>query len=96
MASNEKTLEWEKEAFKKFELMINKMPVFHRRMADRAVKEKAQALAKARGACLVEEQDIIQAFFTEVPTPFYSLMIRLLEDVKFDYKKYGLLKNGKK
>jgi hypothetical protein len=44
----------------------------------------------ARGSRVVEEADLMQAMFTEVPMQFYSLMIRLLDQVGFDYKKYHL------
>lgn len=82
-------MEWDNKTQGKFKLMISKMPVFHRRIAEEAVTLKAQENAKARGAAKVEEEDVISALFSDVPKPFYSLMIRLLEDVGFDYKKYG-------
>jgi hypothetical protein len=37
----------------------------------------------------VQEEDIIRAFLGEVPKAFYSLMIRIMDEVGFDYKKYG-------
>ena len=45
-------------------------------------------LAKARGAAQVEEQDIVRAFCAEVPKAFYSLMVRLFEEVGFNYREY--------
>jgi len=42
----------------------------------------------ARGSSTVEEMDIVQAFSTEVPKAFYSLMIRIMDEAGFDYKKY--------
>ena len=82
-------MEWDNKTQEKFKLMISKMPVFHRRIAEEAVTLKAQENANARGAAKVEEADVISALFSDVPKPFYSLMIRLLEDVGFDYRKYG-------
>ena len=82
-------MEWNIKTQEKFKLMVAKMPVFHRRIAEEAVTLKAQENAKARAARQVEEQDVIAALFSDVPKPFYSLMIRLLEDVGFDYRKYG-------
>mgnify|MGYP001589725897 FL=1 len=82
-------MEWDIKTREKFKLMISKMPVFHRRIAEEAVTLKAQENTRARGAALVSEADVISALFSDVPKPFYSLMIRLLEDVKFDYRKYG-------
>ena len=85
-------MNWDFHTQEKFKLMISKMPVFHRRIAEEAVTLKAQENARERGVSQVEEADVISALFSDVPKPFYSLMIRLLEDVKFDYRKYGFPK----
>lgn len=79
---------WSETVLKKFNLMIQKMPLFHRRIAEDLVKNKAEANAKERSANLVEEKDVVKAFFSEVPKPFYSLMIRLMDNVGFNYKEY--------
>ncbi len=81
-------LKWEKEALLKFNLMIEKIPLFHRKIAQQVVHKKAQLNAQERGSSLVEEPDIVRAFFSEVPFAFYSLMIRLLDEVGFHYKEY--------
>ena len=86
-------MNWDIKTQEKFKLMIAKMPVFHRRIAEEAVTIKALENAKARAASRVEEQDVIAALFSDVPKPFYSLMIRLLEDVGFEYRKYGYPRN---
>lgn len=85
-------MDWDIKTQEKFKLMVSKMPVFHRRIAEEAVTLKAQENALERGAGLVSEEDVISALFSDVPKPFYSLMIRLLEDVGFDYRKYGFPK----
>ena len=85
-------MDWDTKTQEKFKLMISKMPVFHRRIAEEAVTLKAQENARERGVSQVEEADVISALFSDVPKPFYSLMIRLLEDVGFDYRKYGFPK----
>ena len=56
---------------------------------EEAVTKDAEKNAVSRKAAQVEEQDVIAAFFSEVPSPFYSMMVRLLEQSGFDYKKYG-------
>jgi len=88
-------MQWESNVQEKFRLMISKMPVFHRRIAEEAVTKEAEEIAQARKAQQVEEQDVLNAFFTDVPSPFYSMMIRLLEQSGFDYKKYGFPKASK-
>ena len=87
-------MDWEKSTQEKFQVMTSKIPVFHRRITEEAVTKRAQELAKQRSAVMVEEQDVIGAFFTDVPSPFYSMMVRLLEQTGFDYKKYGYPKHG--
>lgn len=89
-------MNWETKTQEKFKLIISKIPIFHRRITEEAVTKRAEEIALARNGGVVEEQDVVAAFFTDVPSPFYSMMIRLLEQTGFDYKKYGFPKNGKK
>jgi len=74
--------------------MISKIPVFHRGITEEAVTKKAEENARLRKSKQIEEEDVISAFFSDVPSPFYSMMVRLLEQVGFDYRKYGFPKNG--
>lgn len=87
-------MNWETETKEKFGVMISKIPVFHRRITEEAVTKRAEEIASLRKSAQVQEQDVISAFFTDVPSPFYSMMVRLLEQTGFDYKKYGLPKNN--
>ncbi|MBN1869604.1 MAG: hypothetical protein JW847_03390 [Candidatus Omnitrophica bacterium] len=80
-------LKWETNALKKYQLIIAKIPLFHRDIAKTVVDKKAESNAKERGADMIEEADIISAFMTEVPKAFYSLMIRLFDEVGFKYKE---------
>ncbi|MCA9400491.1 MAG: DUF2621 family protein [Candidatus Omnitrophica bacterium] len=88
MSDESPNIPWDAEVKKKYETMIAKIPMFHREIAKKVVDKKAVILADERQSKQVEEEDIIRAFFAEVPMTFYSLMIRLFEDVGFDYKKY--------
>jgi hypothetical protein len=81
---------WEKMTEEKFRKMLVKMPIFHRHMTEVTATQKAETNARERGSRIVEEADLMRAMFSEVPLQFYSLMIRLLDNVGFDYKKYGL------
>lgn len=85
-------MEWEVDAQAKFKTVISRLPIFHRHIAESAVKERAEEKARLRTAAQVQEQDIIAAFFSDVPSPFYSMMVRLLEQSGFDYRKYGFPK----
>lgn len=86
---------WENKTAEKFKVLITKIPVFHRRITESVVSRDAEQNASLRSSACVEEQDVIEAFFSDVPSPFYSMMMRLLEQNGFDYKKYGYPKNIK-
>jgi len=86
---------WETVTESKFKLLISKIPVFHRHITEATVIRQAEAVARARNSSQVQEQDVVAAFFSDVPSPFYSMMVRLLGQNGFDYKKYGFPKNIK-
>lgn len=79
-------LQWEESALKKYKGMISKIPMFHREIAQTVVDKQAAINARERGANMIEEDDIVRAFLSEVPKSFYSLMIRLFDEVGFDYE----------
>lgn len=79
---------WDVKTQEKFTAMIAKIPLFHREIAREVVEKKAQFNAQARGASCVEEIDVVDAFFTEVPKAFYSLMIRILDEAGLNYEKH--------
>lgn len=82
-------MEWDNKTQEKFKVMISKIPVFHRHITEDVVIREAEENARRRDSARIEEQDVISAFFSDVPSPFYSMMVRLLEQTGFDYKKYG-------
>jgi hypothetical protein len=88
MTQTEPKMDWEKEALYKFNRMIERLPLFHRQIAKDIVIKKALLNAQDRGSKTVEEGDILRAFFSEVPMTFYSMMIRLFEEVGFHYRDY--------
>jgi hypothetical protein len=88
MVTIQTNMAWESSALSKYNKMLNLIPVFHRRLAKEVVNKKAEQSAQDRGSCQVEEADIIKAFLTEVPKAFYSLMVRIMDEVGFDYKKH--------
>lgn len=84
---------WEAGTESKFKLLISKIPVFHRQITESVVRAQAEKIASSRNCGQVEEQDVINAFFSDVPSPFYNMMVRLLGQTGFDYKKYGFPKD---
>ena len=87
-------MNWEPNTEKKFKALVAKIPVFHRRITESVVARVAEENAAKRKAACVEEQDVVGAFFSDVPSPFYSMMVRLLEQNGFDYRKYGFPKEN--
>jgi hypothetical protein len=85
-------MNWEPNTEKKFKELVSKIPVFHRRITESVVTKAAEENAGKRNSACVEEQDVVGAFFSDVPSPFYSMMVRLLEQNGFDYRKYGFPK----
>lgn len=85
-------MEWDVNTREKLNVFIARIPVFHRHITEQAVTKRAEELAILRHASLIEEEDVVSAFFSDVPSPFYSMMVRLLEQSGFDYKKYGFPK----
>jgi hypothetical protein len=88
-------MDWQIKTQEKFRLMISKIPVFHRHITEEAVTKRAAEIARLRNSSRIEDEDVIGAFFSDVPSPFYSMMVRLLEQAGFEYKKYGFPKNSK-
>ena len=86
MVSVQTTMKWEAGALAKYNKMLNMIPMFHRGIAQEVVNKKAEQNTVARGSLQVEESDIVTAFLSEVPKAFYSLMIRIMDEVGFNYK----------
>ncbi|RJP29501.1 MAG: hypothetical protein C4533_00465 [Candidatus Omnitrophota bacterium] len=86
-------MEWDKNTEDKFKLFISKIPIFHRGITEIAVRKRAEENAISRKSAIIQEQDVLSAFFSDVPSPFYSMMVRVMEQSGFDYKKYGFPKS---
>ncbi len=80
------TMKWEPQALAKYNKMLNLIPIFHRGIAKEVVNKKSEQNAIARGSAQVEEADIVSAFLSEGPKAFYSLMVRIMDEVGFDHK----------
>lgn len=94
MVSVVTTMPWEDGALAKYNTMINLIPVFHRGLAKEVVNKKAEQNAVSRGSKRVEEIDIVDAFYSEVPKAFFSLMVRIMDEVGFDHARYTQVKKS--
>ncbi len=88
MQHTQTSIQWDPVALEKYNKMLTRIPVFHREIARQVVCKKAEMNAKERGAMNIEEVDLSQAFLSEVPKAFYSLMVRIMDEVGLEYQKY--------
>ena len=82
------SIEWSKDAKEHFEEVVGNLPQFHRSIAEQLVKEKAEELAVKRESGIVENKDVVTAFFQEVPPAFKDMMKRLFGQLNIEYKQY--------
>lgn len=82
-------MDWDKHAQEKFELMVAKVPVFLRPIAQQKVGKRAEALAARDNRAQVSEKDMVDAFFLETPFGFHGPMKTDMKDLGIDYTAYG-------
>jgi hypothetical protein len=83
-------IQWSPKAKEIFDKVITNLPQFHRSIAQKLVKESAEETAKERGLASVEEKELIEAFFKEIPPAFKDMMKRLFAKLGIEYDKYGV------
>ena len=81
-------MNWDKKTEEVFLTACSKMPLFHRTIAKKLIKESAEEIASQRQSQQVEMEDLVKAFFKEVPPAFVGMAKRLLKDVGIDYEKH--------
>jgi len=82
-------MDWDPSVRARFDNMISMIPFFQRKMAEKLAGKKAEENAVARGAALVEEQDVVSAFISETPVPFRALMRDTAIKAGFDMSEMG-------
>lgn len=83
-------IQWNPPAKEIFDKVISNLPQFHRTIAEKLVKESAEEIAKSKSLTSVEEKELIEAFFKEIPPAFKDMLKRLLTKLDIDYEKYGV------
>lgn len=83
-------INWDSKAKEIFDKVISNLPQFHRSIAERLVKESAEEIAKNKNMAMVEEKELIEAFFKEIPPAFKDMLKRLLTKLGIEYEKYGV------
>lgn len=82
-------ISWDNATQEKFKVLIGKMPVFMRPLAEKAIIQKAENLVRQDNRSEITEKDMVDAFFAETPFGFQGLMKNDLSSVGIDYMKYG-------
>ena len=83
-------MQWSTKAKEIFDKVISNLPQFHRSIAERLVKESAEEIAKNKKMIIVEEKELVEAFFQEIPPAFKDMMKRLFTKLGIEYEKYGV------
>lgn len=81
-------IQWQEGVEAKFKEIVAHLPLFHRRIAEKLVGERAVMIAREKNLSLITEREVVEAFFKEVPPAFRGLMKKLLTEAHIDYKKY--------
>ena len=82
-------INWKKSTREKFDLMIGKIPVFLRSIAEKKVLEKVESIVRQENRSEISEKDMVDAFFAATPFGFHGPMKSDMEEFGIDYKKYG-------
>jgi UDP-N-acetyl-D-mannosaminuronate dehydrogenase len=81
-------MQWSAKAKEVFDKVITNLPQFHRTIAEKLVKASAEEIAKSKNIKTVEEKELIEAFFKEIPPAFKDMMKRLFVKLGIDYDRY--------
>jgi hypothetical protein len=82
-------MSWDQITQKRFEQMIEKIPVFLRSIARQKVSQKAESIVRKENRLVVGEKDLVDAFFSETPFGFHGPMKNDMNELHIDYTKYG-------
>ena len=84
-----KKINWEATTQKNFELLLQKIPIVLRGIAQKKVSQKAEDTVKKENRCVVEEKDLVDAFFTETPFGFHGPLKNDMTEIQINYTQYG-------
>ena len=86
---SENAIQWEAETQKQFQQMLEKIPIFMRPIAKDKVTKAAEEMVRRDNRSVIEEKDMVDAFFEATPFGFHGPMKCDMEDLGIDYQKYG-------
>ncbi len=80
---------WEKAAEEKLFKILEQIPDMIRGIAEARVCRKAEDLVRAQNRLVINEKDMVDAFFAETPGGFMPLMKNSMKELGIDYAQYG-------
>ena len=89
---SEDRITWEKSTEEKFLKILEQIPALVRGIAETRISKKIEAIMQERKRTLVEEKDMVDAFFAETPSGFIPAMKEGMQEVGIDFTQYGYKK----
>ena len=83
---------WDKPTETKFQKILEQIPDLIRGIAEARVSRKAESLLREQKRWVIEEKDMVDAFFAETPPAFVPAMKSGMDELGIDYTKYGYIR----
>ena len=83
---------WDKPTEEKFLKILEQIPALIRGIAETRVSKKAESILREQNRLVINEKDMVDAFFAETPPAFVDAMKAGMEELGIDYTKYGYKK----
>ena len=83
---------WDPATQQKFEKILEQIPDMVRGIAEARISRKAESILKEQNRWVINEKDMIDAFFAETPPAFMGAMKSGMDELGIDYTKYGYSK----
>ena len=80
---------WDETTKKEYDFLVSKIPLVLRTTAKRMIGPKAEDIVKADGRSVVEQKDMVDAFFAKVPASFHKAMKSDMTECNIDWTQYG-------
>ena len=87
--NSQEKITWDKAVEEKFQEIIGGIPDMIRGIAETRVSKKAESIVREDNRRVINEKDMVDAFFAETPFGFHGPMKTDMQTHGVDYKKYG-------
>ncbi len=80
---------WDKSSEENFQQILQQIPDLVRGIAEIRISKKAEGILREENRSVIEEKDMVRAFFAETPPAFVGAMKESMRELGIDYTKYG-------